>query len=242
MIGAMYEANQQRILDVIKGADPQAKVPACPEWTITDLIRHLTGLASDVVNGKVEGYGGEEWTAAQIETRADKPLVEVVEEWSGLIEPLARLLDNADESDLPDVIKSNTGDLPRQALSVAIIGDLLHHEFDLRNACGNREDRARPDVVMSAIGHTKALRRVFTAASLPTLRVSIDDDGAVIDVGRDEPVARLRISSFEAFRTIGGRRTPAEIEDLHWEGDAHTFIPHIVLPPMRPATSSIGEL
>ena len=241
MIGAIYQANRDRILDVIKDSDPDSVVPACPAWTTADVVRHLTGLAADVTAGNVDGYGGEPWTANQVESRAATPLPEVIAEWASLTSPLVALLDNLDVSDLPEVITTATGAYPRNAFSAAILGDLLHHEFDLRNACLNRDDRERPDVVMAAIGHAKVLRPAFAAKRLPTLRVSIDDGGAEIDVGRTEPTAIVHASSFETLRSIGGRRTVAEIRELHWEGDAATFIPHFVLPFMQPASASIGE-
>lgn len=239
MLGDVYRANHGRIVGLIDGRDPSVTVPACPDWSAADLIRHVAGLAADVVSGKVDGYGGEAWTANQVASRSGMTLGAVLDEWQVSTEELAALLDDLAASALPGVIETATGPQQLRGFAAAILGDLLHHEFDLRNAYGDREGRERPDVVMSAVGHAKALRPVFSKRGLPTLRIEID--GQPLDVGRDEPSATVSMPSFEAVRSIGGRRTLDEIRDLPWSGEPEPFVAHLVLPSMRPAASSLGE-
>lgn len=239
MLGDLYRANHARVLDFVATRDPSVMVPACPAWSAADLLRHLTGLATDVVAGNVDGYGGDEWTDRQVSSRAELPVEDVLDEWRESTEPLAAMLDDLAGSGLPAVIDTATGPQKREGFAAAIIGDLLHHEFDLRNAYGDRQGRERPDVVMSAIGHAKALRPVFTTRRLPTLRIEID--GQPLDIGRDDPQAVLSMSAFETVRSIGGRRTLDEIRELDWTGARDRFVDLIVLPYMRPPATSIGE-
>ena len=223
MLGTMYRMNHARVVDVVTANDADTTVPACPAWTATDVIRHLAGLATDVLAGNVAEYGTDPWTAAQIEARSEHGLDQLLEEWSGAVDPLADLMDG-----------ESLG-----ILSQAIIGDLLHHEFDLRNAFGDRSERDRPDVAASAIGHVKSLRRGFTALGKPTLRVFVD--GNPIDIGREEPVATVAMTSFETVRAIGGRRTLDEIRQYEWTGDPEQFLDAFVTYPLSAPDSSLGE-
>jgi hypothetical protein len=56
-------------------ADEAEKVvPACPLWTVHQLLAHQAGVAADVLAGRMDGAGSDEWTAAQVDERAGRPL------------------------------------------------------------------------------------------------------------------------------------------------------------------------
>lgn len=239
MIGTLYRMNQQRIVELVLEQDPDVIVPACPDWTATDLVRHIAGLAVDVASGNVHGYGGEDWTDNQVTSRSSSQLGDVIEEWNGTLDTLCPILDDIESSDLPDMIRTQVGEERRAIFPAAILGDLLHHEFDLRNAFGDRSNRDRPDVIGGGIGHVRALRGAFKAKSLPTVQVIVD--GNAMSVGHDEPVATVDMSAFEALRAIGGRRTIGEILAYPWTGDAEQFAPHLVLPFMAAPSASLNE-
>src|SRR6185369_10707342 len=59
-------------------------VPACPQWTVRDLLGHLAGGTADVVHNNLSGAPGEEWTAAQVSARAGRPVAEIMAEWEKL--------------------------------------------------------------------------------------------------------------------------------------------------------------
>ena len=161
---------------------------------MADVVRHLTGLAGDVVGGNVERYGSDAWTDTQIASRQEVEYEDVVTEWNGHVDALATILDDADGSELPTMIMAVVGLQPRKTFPVVILGDLLHHEFDLRNAIDNRADRDRPVVIGAGVGHTTALRALFKFMGLPTLRIVVD--GAEIDVGPDAPEATMHMTAF----------------------------------------------
>jgi hypothetical protein len=54
-----------RVLLLVADADPATPLPACPAWTVHDVLAHLTGLAEDWVAGALEEYGSESWTSPQ---------------------------------------------------------------------------------------------------------------------------------------------------------------------------------
>src|SRR6266496_2038717 len=59
-------------------------VPACPQWTVRDLLGHLAGGTADVVHNNLAGAPGEEWTAAQVSAQAARSVAEILEEWNSL--------------------------------------------------------------------------------------------------------------------------------------------------------------
>ncbi|MBU9763040.1 hypothetical protein FR943_04150 [Mycobacterium sp. TNTM28] len=44
-------------------------VPATPGWTVHDLLAHLVGGAADAASGRLDGVGGEKWTARHLTER-----------------------------------------------------------------------------------------------------------------------------------------------------------------------------
>ena len=60
---------QQRVIDLVADLPPERadlRVPACPDWTVRDLLSHMVGLGADVVagdepddhNAEVDGAAG----------------------------------------------------------------------------------------------------------------------------------------------------------------------------------------
>ena len=67
---SIYRSTRERFIAFVLGLDPadvDTTAPATPLWTIHDLIAHTTGVASDVVNGRMDGAVSEEWTQRQVD-------------------------------------------------------------------------------------------------------------------------------------------------------------------------------
>jgi len=238
VIAAAYRAVQGRVVDVASAApDPAQNVAACPAWSVADVVRHVTGIAADIVAGNLEGWPTEEWTAAQVALRSGRDLEEVVAEWNDLLEPLCAIFDDPDGWEPPQ----GMGSALKPIVGTATLSDLTQHEFDLRNAVGIPGDRSDPVVHMVATGYVKSLRPAFATKGLPTLHIESTDLGRGWNLGHDEPSAVLRATSFELMRTIGGRRTEEEVVTLDWEGDAVAFLAHVVSAANANAKRSLGE-
>ncbi|GAB2854173.1 maleylpyruvate isomerase family mycothiol-dependent enzyme [Lentzea nigeriaca] len=85
MFEEIYREARQRIVGLTMGlsADELARVvPACPEWTVHQLIAHLAGGASDLVNGRMEGAPGTEWTARHVAERENVPADDLLQQWN----------------------------------------------------------------------------------------------------------------------------------------------------------------
>ena len=91
--------------------DAATPVPACPGWTVHDLVAHLCGVVDDALNDRMDGAPAPAWTARQVDARKDKSVTDILDEWAGLA---------ATFETLP---------LPFQA-----VADVACHEQDLRGA------------------------------------------------------------------------------------------------------------
>ena len=109
---------QQRVIELVADLPPERaelRVPACPDWTVRDLLSHMVGLGVDVVAGDEPDDHNEAWTGRQVETRRGRDVAALVEEWQAVTEPLRAWM------------KANT---------VRPLGDVIIHEQDLRGALG----------------------------------------------------------------------------------------------------------
>ena len=241
MYAEAYRRGQGRVVEFMDGRDVAITVPATPEWSALDVLRHITGVSFDIVHRNFSDFASDEWTAEHLVLRSQMTVDDVIAEWNSIIEPAALILDRVESLDLPATIQSAAGTLSPKAIPAMAIGDLLHHEFDLRNAYGDTEGRDRLDVQFSAAGHVKSMRGNFSSNDLPTIRVEASDSGMGWDIGRGEPVATLTSSSFELMRAIGGRRTRSEMAAMGWDGDAEPFLDHMTPRHLHIRDTSLRE-
>ncbi len=66
-LGQLYESARVRITGMLDGADDSLNVAATPEWTVHDVIAHLSGVVEDALSGNLDGVTTDPWTAAQVE-------------------------------------------------------------------------------------------------------------------------------------------------------------------------------
>jgi hypothetical protein len=241
MYAEAYQRGQVRIVEFLGGRDPEIPVPATPEWTALDVVRHLTGVSVDLSNLVLENFASDEWTETQVLSRRGMTLDEVVFEWNNIIGPASVLLDAIDDLGLPETVPSAVGTTRVTEIPAMAISDILHHEFDIRNAYADSDGRDILDIQFSAAGHVKALRPIFDADGLETIRIEASDSGMGWDIGYGEPVATLSASSFELMRAIGGRRTRGEMREMRWDGDPEPFLDHMVIPHLTMRDTSLKE-
>jgi hypothetical protein len=64
----LYRESRERVTTAVQGLGPDEldrQVPACPQWSVQDLVAHLTGVAADFVNGNLAGAPMPPWTAVR---------------------------------------------------------------------------------------------------------------------------------------------------------------------------------
>lgn len=77
----LYDASRARIVELVTGADLSAPVPACPGWTVQDLVAHLAGglgafTARDFDAGEYANHGDR-----VVHERRGRAFEEHLDEW-----------------------------------------------------------------------------------------------------------------------------------------------------------------
>jgi uncharacterized protein (TIGR03083 family) len=84
-VGDRYRTTRERVTELLTALDPADEgqmVPACPEWSVHDLVAHMTGVPDDALNGRLDGVATDPWTAAQVGRGRGIPTADLVARWS----------------------------------------------------------------------------------------------------------------------------------------------------------------
>ena len=194
---------QERVIDLVTGlpaARAAAIVPACPDWTVRDLLSHMVGLGADVVAGDEPDDHNEAWTARQVEARRDRDVDALVAEWQGLADPLRAWM-------------AEHGTRP--------LGDVTIHEQDLRGALGVPGGQDTP--AMAAMRERFVQR--FAARLDPGLPpIALVGGGWSWTSGEGEPAVEVRASDFELARALMARRSAAQLRAWTVRGDVEPYL------------------
>lgn len=222
-VGTAYSQCRQRIAALVAGLDDATTrriVPPCPEWSVHDVVAHVAGVVDDALAGRLDGVATDPWTAAQVESRRDRPVADIVAAWNEQAPQFEALLDAVG---------------PPGAQAVA---DLATHEHDIRCALGRPGGRDS-DAVGIGLGFVvPALRDSArqAGAGVPGLHTPSGDSWA-----GDDDAASLTASPFELLRACTGRRSLTQLRALPWTGDAGKVIPAFTFGPFTPASTDIIE-
>ena len=80
-----YRTARLRITELVLSLDDDElarAVPACPGWTVHDVVSHITGVADDALNGRMDGVATDPWTAAQVERGRGLSTADLLERWT----------------------------------------------------------------------------------------------------------------------------------------------------------------
>ena len=209
----IYRDGRGRVTALVRDLDADAlsaRVPACPSWTVRDLLCHLVGLPTDVLAGRVDGAGTDPWTAAQLASRTGCDRDTLLAEWereAPAFEALIPLIDPP---------------LP--------VYDIIVHEQDLRGALGTPGARDSAGVRMLVDVALGRLASEIDAAELPALEIAMEDEGFV--AGSGDVVDRWDVERFELFRSFAGRRSAAQVKA---SGCPAVYVKLVPFLPMAPA-------
>jgi uncharacterized protein (TIGR03083 family) len=219
-LGAEYRAARGRIGSLVGALDESSlglPVPACPGWSVHDVVAHLVAVAEDVLEGRLTKPPSDEETAAQVERRAGQPMAQLLDDWAERAPAFEELV---------------TGVRIWPAML-----DALSHEQDIRGAIGAPGAR---DVEGIRVGAEQLLGWLR-----PSAPIIVDVGDAIVEVaaknGGDQAPEPLRLSTdrFEVFRLRLGRRSRRQVAALAWDGD-----PSVVLGELftfGPAAADIVE-
>lgn len=202
IIATHYGASRDRLTELL--SEPvtgwATPVPACPGWTVHDVVAHLVGVIEDAAAGRLSGPPNEEQTAAQVDRhRGDDPEM-LLATWDRL----------APGFELGIV----------ESAAWPALFDVLSHEHDLRGALDRPGARDVEGVQLAA---DLLLRWCRTTVPVEVhLDGRLDSARTVVVRGRDTgdaPALGLSTTSFEVLRFRLGRRSPRQVAALPWTGD-----------------------
>ena len=226
----LYDQTRQRVVELAQGLDPDLPVPACPGWTVRDVVAHLVGLAADVTTSRVDGYAGSAWTARQVEERSSCEMSDLFDEWERVLPQFLAINRDLAASDLPDTIDHVLGPVPKTSFESAFHVDLLHHEHDLLGAAGTPRRGPLPADIAAMRSQLANVRLRFAADGLPTLLISPTDTDRSWHIGTGTPAASVSARAIDVLRGFGGRRTLEEIRSFDWSGQTDGMAERMVLP------------
>lgn len=207
-----WAAAQQRVLDLVEPLSPEQaeeRVPACPDWSVRDLLAHMVGLTADVVAGDEPADHHPAWTARQVAARRDRDVAALAAEWRELAGPLRDWM---------------------RRYNTRPLGDVVIHEHDLRGALGVPGARDTPG--------TAAIRTRFTGRFTAKLR-ELGDLPPIALVGErwswasagapDDAAVVLRAPDFDLARALVTRRSAAQLRGWTERGDVEPYLPAFAL-------------
>jgi uncharacterized protein (TIGR03083 family) len=195
-LAELYRDTRERLCGLVSGLDPAAltaPVPACPGWTVRDVIAHLTAVVEDALAGRLAGIPDEEFTAEQIGRMADVPVAELLERWS------------AGAPQFEEAIEA------LEIWPAAI--DLATHEQDIRGAIG------RPGARDCAV--IRRCTPMLLSMWNPSVQVTVSTEDGDVVAGASEsgPGLTLLTTRFDAFRWRMGRRSLTQLGAMDWSAD-----------------------
>lgn len=107
------------LLDELDEVDGDRPVPACPGWTVRQLVAHIVGVPEDILAGRTDGVASDAWTQAQVDRHAGESLADLrrtLVDLASVFDPLLVLV--------PAPMNSQ------------FVMDAVTHEHDLREAVG----------------------------------------------------------------------------------------------------------
>lgn len=229
----------QRLLADLDDAALARHVPACPAWTVRDVIAHVAGVAADAACGTYFSGAADAWADSRLATVRDEWTAEQVRSGYGL--PVADLIArwNRWAATLEPVLAGRVPPRPGSPtwLTSATVADLAAHLHDLRGALGSPGDR-------DALA-TKAGLRIYAAwlgeridqRGRPALRLRTQSRDWTIGTG--SAAASLTADAYELFRALSGRRTIDQMLAMAWEGDSGLYLD--LLAPYPPPTAPLAE-
>ncbi|MFD5091650.1 maleylpyruvate isomerase family mycothiol-dependent enzyme [Amycolatopsis thailandensis] len=173
-------------------------VPACPQWTVRDLLAHLTEICDRVITR----FGGEACPVPETASAA-----EVLRLWT-------------ERGPEADALLAADGD--GESRGDIMVMDAFTHELDLRYALGAPPPEAHAAWLRSFEVLVGGLGTSLGKHGLPGMRIEIE--GATWVAGTEPVAAVLSGAPVDVYRSLAGRRSPAQIAAMDWLGDPEPWL------------------
>jgi uncharacterized protein (TIGR03083 family) len=215
-----YHATRARIGDLVRDLDDDGlatRVPACPEWSVHDLVAHVVGIPEALAAGNVPSGDLQAWLDSLVEERRHDPVPELLDRWAACAAPTSALVDGGGSQ---------------------LFIDAVSHEHDLRGALGRPGARGSAEVQGTVQLLLDLLAPAIVDAGLGAL--VIDSGGVRWASQFARPQCTLRVDPWEAVRVLQSRRTADEVRALPATGDVEPYLAVLHEHSPLPVTS-LGE-
>ena len=210
------------------------RVPACPDWSIKELLAHVTSISASLASGEFPAdlnpslfwdpdtaVRREAFVDQGLETRRQQPIDAILCEWLETAQPLEAMMRGHEPwPSWPD----GAPPLPEWIL----VTDLAVHHHDLRGALDAPGERDSLATGLSLRSYVEGMRFRSAVEQLPTFTIIAGSREWTI--GSADPVATVSADAFELARAASGRRSPDQVRAFDWTGDPepvlHCFFPY----------------
>ena len=210
-LAGMYRETRERLTALVSGLDEArlaTAVPACPGWSVADVIGHLAAIPEDALAGRLTGPPSVAETAVQVDRFRGRPMARTLTGWTSMAPQFEEIV--AAFEIWPAVI------------------DVASHEQDIRGAVGQPGARDT--------GVIRELAGWLVTRLRPPVPMRVTFEDTQILIGPDgEPVLGLTTTRYEAFRWRMGRRSRSQLAALDWSGDPSPVLDHLVVFGPAPA-------
>ena len=199
-----WKAAQARVTELLTGLGPEEAaraVPACPDWSVRELLSHMVGLGADVVAGDEPDDHNSAWTQRQVDERQDRSVEELLDEWHGLVGPLTAWM------------RENT---------TRPLSDVVIHEQDLRGALGT--SGARDTDGLRLVRDRMVGRFAANVADLAPVALDGGTWEWCSSGSADDATVLLRASEFDLARALMSRRSEAQLRGFVVRGDVGPYL------------------
>jgi uncharacterized protein (TIGR03083 family) len=218
-LSSAYHATRSRVSELLAGLDTGAAgatVPACPDWTVHDLVAHMVGLPEALTSGDLPGADLQGWLDGLVAVRRDVPVAELLRRWEACTELTSSLVDGGAD---------------------ALLVDLVVHEHDLRGALARPGARDAPELVLIVPLLLDALAPALETDGVAPL--AVDTGSGRWQSHEGAPGCTMHVDPWLASRALESRRTAEELRALTVSGDVAPYVAviagHLPLPerPLR---------
>ena len=229
---AAYEDGLRRLVamvDQLSDQDLRTRVPACPLWSVSDLVAHLCGVAEDSTHGSFFSGAARAWTAPEIAAQREAWTAGHVADRRGLDRHrLVADLERHGQQLVRDLRRGDTAAtrVPSWMLS-APVADIAAHLDDLAEALGLPQE-TRTLVTRSGFASFRAWlgERIAVRGLAPLRLVDRSDPGSAWLLGGEgEPGAALQADGYQLYRAISGRRRLEDVRSWAWCGEPSEYLP-----------------
>jgi hypothetical protein len=210
---AAYSATRARmtlIAEHLTSGDLRRTAPACPSWTVFDLMAHVVSMPAAIGRGESPPGPISDWLQSLVAARRNQSVGALTEEWLSLDGSISAILNGP---------------------GGVLFGDLAVHEHDLRGAVDAADHTALEVEVMlprTLAGFAKPLRQAGLGA------IAVRHDDRMWRSHDDDPGWTLDVTPWEATRAVNSRRTADELRALPHDGDVEPYLAildaHLPLP------------